>query len=227
MAFELMKLPFEETALEPHISAETVQYHYGKHHAGYVAKLNGLIEGTAFADAPLINIIRGASGATFNNAAQVFNHDFYWLGLCAEATEPSVELADMIARDFGSMEAFKEQFLAAAGGLFGSGWTWLVLTPENRLLIEQTSNADTPVRHAGKIPLLVCDVWEHAYYVDRRNARPDYLEHWWQLVNWRFVSDNLAAEENDPIAGYAQPCNDDSEVCGYVDTMQENETTAT
>jgi superoxide dismutase, Fe-Mn family len=226
MAFELMKLPYEATALEPYISAETVAYHYGKHHQGYVNKLNSLIAATIFSHSPLINIIREAEGATFNNAAQVFNHDFYWHGLSPDATEPSVELSDMIERDFGSMEAFKEAFLAAAAGLFGSGWTWLVLSDENTLVIEQTSNADTPVRY-GRRPLLVCDVWEHAYYIDRRNARPEYLENWWKLVNWRFVSDNLASVENDPIAGYTQPCNDDNEVCDYVDTMQENEKTAT
>lgn len=226
MAFELMKLPFDETALEPHISAETVQYHYGKHHQGYVNKLNSLILGTIYAESPLINIIREAEGPTFNNAAQVFNHDFYWHGLSPEPTEPSVELSDMITRDFGSMAQFKEAFLGAAAGLFGSGWAWLVLSGENKLVIEQTSNADTPIRY-GRKPLLVCDVWEHAYYIDRRNARPDYLENWWKLVNWHFVSDNLAAEENDPIVGYAQPCNENNEVCDYVDTMQENEKTAT
>jgi len=226
MPFELMKLPYEATALEPYISAETVSFHYGKHHAGYVAKLNTLINATVFAHVPLLKIIREAEGATFNNAAQVFNHDFYWLGLSSETTEPSVELAEMIERDFGSMEGFKGAFLAAAAGLFGSGWTWLVLSAENTLVIETTSNADTPVRY-GRRPLLVCDVWEHAYYIDRRNARPEYLEKWWQLINWRFVSDNLAAEENDPIAGYSQPCNDNTEVCDYVDTMQANETTAT
>ncbi|WP_283949352.1 MULTISPECIES: superoxide dismutase [Sulfurimonadaceae] len=226
MAFELMKLPYEETALEPYISAETVSFHYGKHHAGYVNKLNGLIEGTPLEDAPLLKIIREAQNGVFNNAAQVFNHDFYWLGLSAETTAPSVELSEMIERDFGSMEGFKGAFLAAAAGLFGSGWTWLVLRNDNTLVIETTSNADTPVRY-GRRPLLVCDVWEHAYYIDRRNARPEYLENWWTLINWRFVSDNLAAEENDPIAGYSQPCNEDSEVCDYVDTMQANETTAT
>jgi Fe-Mn family superoxide dismutase len=226
MAFELMKLPFEEAALEPYISAETVSFHYGKHHAGYVNKLNALIAGTPFEALPLLNIIRQADGATFNNAAQVFNHDFYWKGLSPAATEPSVELTDLIERDFGSMAAFKEAFLGAAAGLFGSGWTWLVLRDDRMLVIEQTSNADTPVRY-GKVPLLVCDVWEHAYYIDSRNARPDYLENWWKLVNWRFVSDNLADVENDVIAGYSQPCNDDNEVCDYVDTMQVNEKTAT
>jgi len=226
MAFELMKLPYAETALEPYISAETVQYHYGKHHQGYVNKLNGLIAGTPYEGAPLLKIIRESDGAVFNNAAQVFNHDFYWKGLSPDPTEPSVELADMIDRDFGAMDAFKAAFLAEAAGLFGSGWAWLVLTGENTLAIEGTSNADTPVRRGGR-PLLVCDVWEHAYYIDRRNVRPDYLESWWKLVNWRFASDNLAAEANDPIAGYAQPCNDDKEVCDYVDAMQGNEKTAT
>ena len=228
MSYKLMKLPYAETALEPHISAETVQYHYGKHHKGYVDKLNGLVAGTPYEDAPLLRIIEQAEGAVFNNAAQVLNHDFYWLGLSPEATKPSVELSDMIDRDFGSMDAFKEKFLAAAAGLFGSGWTWLVLTGDNKLEILQTSNADTPLRqHRGKTPLLVCDVWEHAYYIDRRNARPEYLEQWWKLVNWHFASDNLAGVENDVIAGYAQPCIENSEVCDYVDTMQENEKTTT
>jgi len=228
MSFKLMKLPYPETALEPYISAETVQYHYGKHHQGYVNKLNALVAGTPYDGAPLLRIIEQCEDAIFNNAAQVFNHDFYWLGLSPEATEPSVELSDMIERDFGSMDAFKEKFLAAAAGLFGSGWTWLILTDENKLVIEQTSNADTPVRHQhGKTPLLVCDVWEHAYYIDRRNARPEYLENWWKLVNWHFVSDNLAGIENDLIAGYAQPCIENSEVCDFVDTMQENEKTTT
>lgn len=224
MTHVLMELPFAERALEPYISAETIQYHYGKHHAGYVKKLNALIDGTEFAERPLLEIIKHAEGGIFNNAAQVFNHDFYWNGLTPDGTEPSVELSDMIERDFGSMAAFKEAFLAAAAGLFGSGWTWLILDAEGKLVIEQRSNADTPVRY-GKVPLLVCDVWEHAYYIDRRNARPEYLEAWWNVVNWRFVSDNLADVENDPIAGYSQPCNDDTEVCDYVDTMQSEEKT--
>lgn len=225
MAFELMELPYEQTALEPAISAETLAFHYGKHHAGYVNKLNGLIEGTPFEDAPLLKIIREAEGGTFNNAAQVFNHDFYWRGLSPDAATPSVELSDMIIRDFGSLDGFKGAFLAAAAGLFGSGWVWLVLGKENMLSIDKTVNAETPVQDGDKRPLLVCDVWEHAYYIDHRNVRVDYLESWWKLINWRFVSDNLASAENDPIAGYAQPCNDDTEVCDYVDTMQAFEKT--
>ncbi len=224
MKFELMPLPYEITALEPYISAETVSYHYGKHHAGYVNKLNGLIEGTEFANKPLEHIIKHAQGVVFNNAAQVFNHDFYWRGLSGEATGASVELSDLIERDFGSLEAFKEVFLATAAGFFGSGWVWLVYTGEKGLHIETTSNADTPLRH-GQTALMTCDVWEHAYYIDYRNVRTDYLENWWKLVNWAFVSDNLAAVMNDPISGYSQPCNDNNEVCDYVDQMQEQEHT--
>jgi Fe-Mn family superoxide dismutase len=224
MQHTLMALPYEQNALEPYITAETVSFHYGKHHAGYVNKLNALIENTRFADMTLDQIIKQADGAIFNNAAQVFNHDFYWHGLSGSGTVPSVELSDLIDRDFGSMEGFKEAFLAAAAGVFGSGWAWLVLTEEGKLTIEQRSNADTPIRH-GRTPLLTCDVWEHAYYIDCRNARPEYLENWWKLVNWEFVSDNLVGVTNDPIAGYSQPCNDDNEVCDYVDMMQENEHT--
>lgn len=224
MQHQLMKLPYEQNALEPYISAETVSFHYGKHHAGYVNKLNALIENTKFAEMPLEQIIKHADGAIFNNAAQVFNHDFYWHGLSGTPSTPSVELSDLIERDFGSLDAFREAFMAAAAGLFGSGWTWLVITKAGELAIEQTSNAETPIRH-GKVPLLTCDVWEHAYYIDCRNARPEYLEKWWKLVNWEFASDNLAGVMNDPIAGYSQPCNDDNEVCDYVDAMQEHEHT--
>lgn len=222
MTHVLMDLPYEQDALEPYISSETISYHYGKHHATYVKKLNGLIEGTEYVDKTLEYIVRYADGAVFNNAAQVFNHDFYWRGLSNASSTPSVELSDLIDREFGSMEQFKEAFLGTATGLFGSGWTWLVVTPEGRLVIEWTSNADTPTRH-DRVPLLTCDVWEHAYYIDYRNARPEYLENWWRLIDWKFVSDNLAAYENDAIAGYSQPCNDDNEVCDYVDEMQESE----
>ncbi|MFA6188862.1 MAG: superoxide dismutase [Sulfuricurvum sp.] len=224
MQHTLMTLPYEQTALEPYISAETVSYHYGKHHAGYVTKLNGLIGGTEYAEKTLEYLVKYADGAIFNNAAQIFNHDFYWHGLSIIPHTPSVELSDLIVRDFGSMESFKEAFLTSAAGLFGSGWVWLVMTKEGKLAIEQTSNADTPIRH-GRVALLTCDIWEHAYYIDYRNGRPDYLENWWKLVNWDFVSDNLSKVKNDPIAGYSQPCNDNNEVCDYVDTMQEHERT--
>lgn len=224
MKFELMSLPYDEAALEPYISTETIRYHYGKHHAGYVNKLNVLLESGDYTDKPLDYIIKYASGAIFNNAAQVYNHDFYWHGLSKNATSCSVELSDMIIKAFGSQDDFKKLFLAKAAALFGSGWVWLVLTEESTLAIAEFSNADNPLRH-NQVPLLTCDVWEHAYYIDYRNGRADYLENWWKLINWRFVSDNLAAAKNDLMAGYAQPCNDNNEVCEYVDVMQENERT--
>lgn len=191
MKFELMKLPYADNALEPHISAETISYHYGKHHATYVKNLNNLIEGTEFADQSLIEIIKNSSLGIFNNAAQVYNHDFYWLGLSPDATSASDKLTAQINKDFGSMDAFKKEFFANALSLFGSGWVWLVLANDGTLSIEKHSNADNPIAH-GKTPLLTCDVWEHAYYIDYRNGRADYLEKWWQLVNWKFVSDNIA-----------------------------------
>lgn len=192
MKFELMALPYEQTALEPYLSAETLSYHYGKHHAAYVNKLNTLVEGTEYAYKSLDYIIKYANGAIFNNAAQVYNHDFYWNSLSVSPSVPSNTLFDQIVHDFGSEDKFKEAFLAAATGIFGSGWAWLILNENDQLAIETTSNADTPLRH-GRIPLLTCDVWEHAYYIDYRNVRPDYLENWWKLINWKFVSDNFSA----------------------------------
>jgi superoxide dismutase, Fe-Mn family len=191
MKFELMSLPYSETALEPHISSETVSYHYGKHHAGYVKKLNGLIENSDFEDKSLEYIIKNAEGGVFNNAAQVYNHDFYWNCLSPDSSTPSVELSDMIERDFESLDNFKTQFLDAAATLFGSGWVWLVMSKEGKLLIRQYSNAQTPLQNE-EMPLLTCDVWEHAYYLDYQNLRPDYLQGWWQLINWNFVSENFA-----------------------------------
>lgn len=195
MKHELMKLPYDPTALEPYISAETISYHYGKHHAGYVNKLNGLIENTEYADMPLEEIVKNANNAIFNNAAQVYNHDFYWKGLSSISHSPSVELLRLIERDFGTMETFKDEFLTSAAGFFGSGWVWLIVTMEGKLEIKMTSNADTPLRHSST-PLLTCDVWEHAYYIDYRNTRPDYLANWWKLINWNFVSENLAQYKN-------------------------------
>jgi superoxide dismutase, Fe-Mn family len=224
MQFTLMSLPFDKAALEPYISSETISYHYGKHHTGYVNKLNALLEESDYVDKPLEHIIKYASGALFNNAAQVYNHDFYWNGLTNASSNCSVELSDMITTAFGSQDDFKKLFLEKAATLFGSGWIWLVVTQEGTLSVEQYSNADNPLRH-DQIPLLTCDVWEHAYYIDYRNGRAEYLENWWKLINWQFVSDNLAKVENDPMTGYAQPCNDNNEVCDYVDVMQENERT--
>ena len=188
----LPELPFAENALEPHISAETIQYHYGKHHAAYVDKLNGLIEGTEFEGAPLENMIQHASGAIFNNAAQVWNHSFYWNCLSPSGGgEPDGALGSAIREFFGDFASFKQQFTAAATGNFGSGWTWLVKTADGKLEIVNTDDAENPMTD-GSQPLLTCDVWEHAYYVDYRNARPAYLEAFWQLVNWDFVASQHA-----------------------------------
>ncbi len=192
MAFTLPDLPYAEDALEPHISAETLEYHHGKHHNAYVTNLNGLVEGTDLADKSLEEIVAVAEGGTFNNAAQVWNHTFYWSCMCpGGGGAPSGALAAAIDRDFGSFEAFKEQFTKAGATLFGSGWTWLVLDG-GTLRITQTSNADLPLKH-GQTPLLTMDVWEHAYYVDYRNARPAYIGTFLgSLVDWDFVSANFA-----------------------------------
>ncbi len=192
MTHTLMDLPFNENALEPSISKETLQYHHGKHHAGYVNKLNGLIEGTVYADMNLEDIVKKADGGIFNNAAQVYNHNFYFNGMCEKETSPSKEMSALFERDFTSIEAFKKKFLEMAAGLFGSGWVWLSLDDSGTLVIESFSNAGNPLL-LGHTPLLTCDVWEHAYYIDYRNARADYLEKWWELVNWDFVSKNLEA----------------------------------
>lgn len=192
MTHTLMDLPFDENALEPYISKETLQYHHGKHHAGYVTKLNGLIEGTEYEEMELDDIVKKADGGIFNNAAQVYNHNFYFNGMSKRVTSPSKELLALVERDFGSIKAFKETFLEEAAGLFGSGWVWLSIDESGSLVLESFSNAGNPLL-SGHTPLLTCDVWEHAYYIDYRNARPDYLEKWWELVNWDFVSKNLEA----------------------------------
>jgi superoxide dismutase, Fe-Mn family len=191
MAHTLPELPYAMDALEPHISRETLEYHYGKHHRTYVDKLNGLIEGTEFADASLEDIIRRTSGGVFNNAAQVWNHTFYWHCLSPNGGgHPSGDLAKAIDATFGSFDAFHKEFSDKAVNLFGSGWAWLVKKADGKLGIVQTSNAETPLTGADKA-LLTCDVWEHAYYIDYRNARPKYLEAFWQLVNWDFVATNF------------------------------------
>jgi Fe-Mn family superoxide dismutase len=187
MEHKLPDLPFAKDALAPVISAETLEYHHGKHHATYVANLNKLIPGTEFENLSLEDIVRKASGGIFNNAAQVWNHTFYWNCLAPKAGgEPGGALAGAIRSQFGSFAAFKEQFSNTAVTHFGSGWAWLVRTPDGKLAIEGTSNAQTPLRD-GKTPLLTCDVWEHAYYIDFRNARAKYVEAFWNLVNWRWV----------------------------------------
>jgi Fe-Mn family superoxide dismutase len=193
MAFTLPELPYSKNALEPHISAETLEYHHGKHHNAYVTNLNGLIDGTDMADKSLEEIIAAATGGVFNNAAQVWNHSFYWKCMTpGGGGAPSGELAAAIDRDFGSFDAFKEQFAKAGATLFGSGWTWLV-AEGGALKITQTSNADLPLKH-GQTALLTMDVWEHAYYVDYRNARPAYIEAFLnELVDWGFVAANFAS----------------------------------
>ncbi|MGD8629515.1 MAG: superoxide dismutase [Gammaproteobacteria bacterium] len=188
----LPELPYPRNALEPHISAETLEYHHGKHHASYVDKLNGLIKGSEFETAPLEEIISKATGSIFNNAAQVWNHSFYWNCLSpAGGGEPTAALAKAIDADFGGFAAFRDRFSETAGSNFGSGWTWLVKNSDGTLEIVNTSNAGNPMTE-GKRPLLTCDVWEHAYYIDYRNARPEYIKAFWKLVNWDFVAQNLA-----------------------------------
>jgi Fe-Mn family superoxide dismutase len=186
----LPELPYALNALEPHISAETIEYHYGRHHAAYVEKLNGLIAGTEFEDAPLEYIVKNSSGAIFNNAAQVWNHNFYWNCLSPKGGgEPTGALGSAIKEFFGDFAGFREKFTTTALGNFGSGWTWLVKTPEGVLQIANTDDAHNPMIDDLQ-PLLTCDIWEHAYYIDYRNARPQYLEAFWKLVNWDFVARN-------------------------------------
>ncbi len=192
MAIELPNLPYELNALEPHISRETLEFHHGKHHQTYVTNLNNLISGSEFADLSLEEIIQKAKGPIFNNAAQIWNHTFYWNSLSSTGDErPSGELADAINATFGSFEKFKEQFTKTALGTFGSGWAWLVKEASGALKIVSTSNADTPLRNQ-QIPLLTCDVWEHAYYIDYRNARPKYLNAFWEIANWNFAESNFS-----------------------------------
>lgn len=192
MAHTLPPLPYAMDALAPHISKETLEYHYGKHHQAYVTNLNNLIGGTEFENASLEDIVKKSSGGVFNNAAQVWNHTFYWNSLSPQGGgEPTGELLKAIEAKWGSVQAFKDAFNQSAAGNFGSGWTWLVKKPNGELDIVNTSNAATPLTTEDKA-LLSCDVWEHAYYIDYRNARPQYLETFWKLVNWQFAADNLA-----------------------------------
>jgi Fe-Mn family superoxide dismutase len=194
MAHELPALPYAHNALEPHISAETLEYHHDKHHATYVTNLNKLVDGTEFADKSLEEIIRSApAGGIFNNAAQVWNHTFYFNGLSPQGGgAPSGELAAAIDAAFGSFDAFREKFATSGATNFGSGWTWLVKNADGSLAISNTANAGNPLTE-GQTPLLTMDVWEHAYYIDYRNARPKYIEAFWALVNWDFVAQNFSA----------------------------------
>ncbi|HHL45783.1 MAG TPA: superoxide dismutase [Fe] [Gammaproteobacteria bacterium] len=193
MEHKLPELPFAQDALAPNISAETLEYHYGKHHAAYVANLNKLIPGTRFEDLPLEEIIKTApAGAIFNNAAQVWNHTFYWNCLSPNGGgEPDGALAQAISQSFGSFDEFKQQFSTSAATNFGSGWTWLVQNSNGSVGVINTSNAGCPLTE-GVNPLLTIDIWEHAYYIDYRNARPTYIASFWELVNWNFVANNLS-----------------------------------
>ena len=193
MTFELPALPYAKDALAPHISAETIEYHYGKHHQTYVTNLNNLVPGTEFEGLSLEEIVKKSTGGIFNNAAQVWNHTFYWNGLAPNAGgEPTGALADAINATFGSFEKFKEEFSKCAVTTFGSGWAWLVKNADGSLALVSTSNAGCPLT-AGQTPILTCDVWEHAYYIDFRNLRPKYLEAFWALVNWEVANANFAA----------------------------------
>lgn len=191
MAFELPPLPYAMDALEPFISKRTLEFHYGKHHQAYVNNLNNLVPGTEFEGKSLEEIIKSSAGGVFNNGAQVWNHTFYWNCLAPNAGGlPTGTMQDAIVASFGSFESFKDQFSKAAATLFGSGWAWLVKTPSGKLEIIQESNAGNPLKD-GHTPLLTCDVWEHAYYIDKQNRRPDYISDFWNLVNWNAVKNKI------------------------------------
>jgi len=191
MAFELPELPYSKDALDPHISARTLDFHHGKHHNAYVTKLNAMTEGTDKASKSLEDLIKSESGGLFNQAAQTWNHTFYWHSLSPNGGgEPSGPIADAIKSDLGGFEAFKEKFSAEAAGHFGSGWAWLVRNASGKLEVVSTHDAGNPMTD-GHTPILTCDVWEHAYYLDYQNARPKYIEAWWNLVNWDFANQNL------------------------------------
>lgn len=192
MAFTLPELPYEKNALEPIISAKTIDFHYGKHHQAYVTNLNNLIVGTEFENEKCLDtIVKKSSGGIFNNAAQVWNHTFYWNQFNLKGLkEPKGELLNLINLQFGSFEAFKEQFSKASATLFGSGWAWLVKKADGSIAITQESNAGNPLTK-GDMPLLTCDVWEHAYYLDYQNKRPDYISKFWELVDWNVISERF------------------------------------
>lgn len=191
--FKMVALPYAENALAPYISEKTIQYHYGKHLAAYITNTNNLKTGTEFDDLPLEEIVKKSTGGLFNNAAQTFNHIFYFEALHpyqADKLAPKGHLKELIDKNFGSFEAFKEKFTQAGVTLFGSGWVWLIADKDGKLEIMQTANADCPIKY-GKKPVLTMDVWEHAYYLDTQNARPKYIENFWNVVNWEAVEKRL------------------------------------
>lgn len=192
MAIELPPLPYALDALAPNLSQETLEYHYGKHHKAYVTNLNNLLPNSGFEGFKLEDIILKANGPIFNNAAQIWNHTFYWNCLSPQSKgTPQGALSEAINKTFGSFEQFKDAFSKSAASLFGSGWTWLIKNRDGSLAIENMGNAGTPLTEL-KTPLLTCDVWEHAYYIDYRNLRPKYIEKYWEIVNWDFVAKNFA-----------------------------------
>jgi len=187
MAFELPKLPYELNALEPHISKQTLEFHYGKHHQAYVNNLNNLVKGTEFENADLDTIVKKSDGGIFNNGAQIWNHTFYFMQFSGSGPRtPQGALAEAINAKFGSFDKFKEEFIAAGATLFGSGWAWLVKDDSGKLSIIKEANAGNPLRE-GLTPVLTVDVWEHAYYLDTQNARPQYLKNFWEVIDWNAV----------------------------------------
>lgn len=207
MAFELPPLPYDKTALEPHLTSETFDYHYGKHHKAYVDKTNAAIEGTAHADKSLTEIIKASNGSDqglFNNSAQVWNHMFYWHSMSPDGGgSPSGALAEKIDSAFGSFDKFKEEWKNKGTGNFGSGWTWLVQKSGGALAIVNTDDADTPIVHDGMKPLLTMDVWEHAYYLDRQNDRGAYIDHFFKVANWDYAASNLDKDVSELVPEYA------------------------
>jgi len=190
MPITLPKLPYSLDALTPHMSRETLEFHYGKHHKKYVDTANQLIAGTELDGLTLADMVQRATGKTLNNVAQAWNHEFFWKCLTPREQQPDGELERALERAFGDVETFRQHFTQAATDVFGSGWAWLVMNDDGSLEVATTRNGDTPLTD-GRLPLLACDVWEHAYYIDYRNDRAKYLEHFWALVNWEFVAENL------------------------------------
>lgn len=208
MAFELPPLPYSRDALAPHITEETLNYHYGKHHQAYVNKTNAAIEGTGLDGKPLLEVIRAAKAkgdqGLYNNSAQVWNHSFYWHSMSPNGGgKPSGKIAEMIDAAFGSFDKFKDEFSSKGAGNFASGWTWLCENGSGKLEIVNTDDADTPVAKDGMKPLLTMDVWEHAYYLDRQNDRGAYIDHFFELVNWEFAGSNLDKDQSGLIPEFS------------------------